>query len=105
MVRLKNKEDMRILQEELADQKEIDDIRHAKKLNEIRKLLEDIEIMITSLKKRNYRCINQSSFVINTSMTPNEQMTYCHRYKRDYAKGIVKTNKTKYNIYKYIITN
>ena len=51
MVKLKNKEDMRILQEELADQKEIDDIRHAKKLNEIRKLLEDIEIMITSLKK------------------------------------------------------
>ena len=51
MVRLKNKEDMRILQEELADQKEIDDIRHTKKLNEIRKLLEDIEIMITSLKK------------------------------------------------------
>jgi len=51
MVKLKNKEDMRILQEELADQKEIDDIRHAKKLNEIRKLLEDIEIMIASLKK------------------------------------------------------
>ena len=52
MVKLKNKEDMRILQEELADQKEIDDIRHAKKLNEIRKLLEDIEIMVASLKKK-----------------------------------------------------
>ena len=52
IVKLKNKEDMRILQEELADQKEIDDIRHAKKLNEIQKLLEDIEIMIASLKKK-----------------------------------------------------
>jgi len=52
MVRLKNKEDMRILQEALNDQKEIDDIRHAKKLNEIRKLLEDIEIMVASLKKK-----------------------------------------------------
>ena len=51
MVKLKNKEDVQILHEARDDQKEIDDIRHAKKLNEIRKLLEDIEIMITSLKK------------------------------------------------------
>ena len=52
MVRLKNKEDMRILQDALNDQKEIDDILHAKKLNEIRKLLEDIEFMVASLKKK-----------------------------------------------------
>ena len=52
MVRLKNKEDMQILHEAIDDQKEIDDIGHAKKLNEIRKLLEDIEIMIASLKKK-----------------------------------------------------
>ena len=52
MVKLKNKEDMRILQEAIDDQKEIDDIRHAKKLNEIRKLLEDIEIMVALLKKK-----------------------------------------------------
>ena len=51
MVKLKNKEDMQLLHEAIDDQKEIDDIRHAKKLNEIRKLLLDIEIMIASLKK------------------------------------------------------
>jgi len=52
MVKLKNKEDMQLLHEAIDDQKEIDDIRHAKKLNEILKLLEDIEIMVASLKKK-----------------------------------------------------